>query len=157
MTPEPSAPIQTPFPNIHLVPPALPPTRYTRAHTQPNFFFFLFFLSNLCPVSHLNTVCSRIVSFCFEDWSSLLGGGQKKKQEKKHVLEGLDGEAVSVKESCCPVKSCFCVSFQRLCSIIAPVLAHETVPPSDRKAFRDCAALPLLCWLEKLCHCMTGL
>ena len=159
MTPEPSAPIQTPLPNIHLVPPALPPTRYTRAHTQPNFFFLLFF-STIFALFLISMQCAAGL-FRFASRTGPPCWGEAKKAEKNMGWRGWMVKQRMARNRATPfaspVKSCFCVSFQRQCSVTAPMLAVETVPLYERKAFKDYAALLLLCWLVKWCHSMTGL
>ena len=155
-TPEPSAPIQTPFPSTHFVPLALPPTRYTQAHTQPNLFLlfssaiFALFLISKQRAGGLFCFASRM--FCFEDWSSLLGGGQKK-AEKSMCWRGWMVKQRMARNRAtpfaCPVKSRFCVSFQRLCSITAPVLALETVPPY----YRTMTVQAFLKWCHRTSVC----
>ena len=158
MTPEPSAPIQTPLsPTSTLsLQPYLPPATHEHTHSQ-TFFFFFSQQSLPCFSSQYS-----VQQDCFVLLLGLvlLAGGKAKKQKKKMCWRGWMVKQRMARNCAtlfaCPVKSCFCVSFQRLCSITAPVLALATVLPYDRKAFKDCAALLLLGWLLKQCCRMTG-
>ena len=158
MTPEPSAPIQTPL-SQHPPCPSSPTSHplHTSTHTAKLFFFFFSQQSLPCFSSQYS-----VQQDCFILLLGLvlLAGGRQKSRKKTCWRGWMVKQRMA--RNCatlfaCPVKSCFCVSFQRLCSITAPVLALETVLPYDRKAFKDCAALLLLGWLVKRCHSMTGL